>query len=163
MAEHWFCKPVVVGSSPTASFLGVVSRGERDPTAWRRSGVREGASFEESHDKSRLSGTDVEPGQVAERPMASDCKSDGLVPTGVQIPPCPLRNDERRTTHDESPSTLPFVWILHPSYVILLTARGCSSMAEHLPSKQAMGVRFSSPASGPNGSDSPSWAAVAQR
>src|SRR3954463_2727052 len=30
-------------------------------------------------------------GQVAERPMASDCKSDERVSTGVRIPPCPLR------------------------------------------------------------------------
>jgi hypothetical protein len=29
-------------------------------------------------------------GQMAERPMASDCKSDGLSPTGVRIPLCPL-------------------------------------------------------------------------
>src|SRR5438445_9630788 len=35
-------------------------------------------------------------GQMAERPMASDCKSDGLSPTGVRIPLCPLfrRTDE---------------------------------------------------------------------
>src|SRR5207249_325119 len=29
-------------------------------------------------------------GQVAERPMAPDCKSGELSSTGVQIPPCPL-------------------------------------------------------------------------
>jgi len=31
-------------------------------------------------------------GQVAERPMAPDCKSGGLRPTGVRIPPCPFGN-----------------------------------------------------------------------
>ena len=35
-------------------------------------------------------------GQMAEWPMASDCKSDGLSPTGVQIPLCP---DSREIRH----------------------------------------------------------------
>ena len=48
-------------------------------------------------------------GQVAERPMAADCKSAERVSTGVRIPPCPMFNGFRC---------------------------GCSSMVEHLPSKQ---------------------------
>src|SRR5262249_39595562 len=81
-------------------------------------------------------------GQMAERPMASDCKSDGLSPTGVRIPLCPV--------------------IRFPDYRLLNTrvrvelairpfcnhglACGCSSMVELLPSKQVTRVRFPSPA-----------------
>ena len=60
MAEHWFCKPVVVGSSPTASFPA-------------EAGVAPDA---ETND-----------GQVAERPMASDCKSDGFSLRGFESLP----------------------------------------------------------------------------
>src|ERR1700722_16508997 len=49
MVEHRFCKPGVVGSTPTGSL--------------------------------------VECGQVAERPMASDCKSDGLNLRGFESLP----------------------------------------------------------------------------
>ena len=58
-------------------------------------------------------------GQMAERPMASDCKSDGLSPTGVQIPPCPFGKDEGRRMKDEQGEVL---FILPPSAFILSLA-----------------------------------------
>ena len=45
---------------------------------------------ERTHQRKQWSRKKPVQGQVAERPMASDCKSDGHSPTGVQIPPCPL-------------------------------------------------------------------------
>ena len=89
MVEHRFCKPAVVGSSPSASSPATVVR--------------------------------MRNGQVAERPMAPDCKSDGLRPTGVRIPPCPL-DVEPEWRPDEASGRC-----------------GCSSMVEHLPSKQDRG------------------------
>jgi hypothetical protein len=81
-AEHGFCKPAVVGSIPTASFLGGPGRGER--TIPPESGV--GGTR-----RARLGSQDRDSGgQVAERPMAPDCKSGDLRSTQVRILPCPL-------------------------------------------------------------------------
>jgi hypothetical protein len=75
-------------------------------------------------------------GQVAERPMASDCKSDGLSPTGVQIPPCPFLDCR-------------FSIVLAGSRPWNRQAKigcGCSLMVKPQPSKLATWVRFPSPA-----------------
>src|SRR5438552_14062044 len=82
MVEPRFCKPVVVGSTPTASFPGWVSCLNEERVLVRDAKTRDLVRHPETQARKHN-------GQVAERPMASDCKSDGLSPTGVQIPPCP--------------------------------------------------------------------------
>jgi hypothetical protein len=126
MAEHWFCKPDVVGSTPTGSF----PRGKYGVSGLRgRVGTLLQLLTRASVSDTRQQGsvrvvagiyrrmTDY--GQMAERPMAPDCKSGGLS----------LRRFESCSAHYQR-----------------LVSRGCSSMVEHLPSKQTTRVRFPSPA-----------------
>lgn len=72
-------------------------------------------------------------GQMAERPMAPDCKSGGLSPTQVRILLCPIAGV-----------------LIHFLRRVWRTGRvgkrGCSSMVEHRSSKPITRVRFPSPA-----------------
>src|ERR1700732_851785 len=94
MPEHWFCKPEVVGSSPTASFPQVNVLGEvganREPMRVGRTAAETGR-YPQSLWSGRLPDAPLNSdGQMAERPMAPDCKSGGLSPTQVRILLCPL-------------------------------------------------------------------------
>ena len=144
MAEHWFCKPVVVGSSPTASFPRgggrEVSGGASRASHCRRARLR----------GRRRSGTENN-GQVAERPMAPDCKSGGLSPTQVRILLCPVGCDYLRTGGDGKGEGIKATNSCHSclwtfSFYLCPSSRGCSSMVEHRSSKPITRVRFPSPA-----------------
>jgi hypothetical protein len=126
MAEHWFCKPDVVGSTPTGSFprrkwgrLGDAA-GRKQPLNNGRDGRSpdQGGSGKQ-RGVAGMTSRVTEYGQMAERPMAPDCKSGGFS----------LRRFESCSAHSRR-------WL----------TRGCSSMVEHLPSKQTTRVRFPSPA-----------------
>ena len=73
-AELLICNQEVAGSTPAASSAGAAER------PWSVV-IGEGI---------RARGEAATNGQMAERPMASDCKSDGLVPTQVRILLCPF-------------------------------------------------------------------------
>ena len=74
LAEHRFCKPAVVGSSPSASSAGREYWPSGLSSLARRSGAEGSVN-----------------GQMAERPMASDCKSDGATLRRFEILLCPLK------------------------------------------------------------------------
>jgi hypothetical protein len=135
MAEHWFCKPEVVGSNPTASFA---CRNECPDQAKRHAAD----DLKRLLEKERRTGIPVRPftgtwvgylpGQMAERPMAPDCKSGGLSPTQVRILLCPIACVAHKLSGMETK-----LWV---------GKRGCSSMVEHRSSKPITRVRFPSPA-----------------
>ena len=147
MAEHWFCKPEVVGSNPTASFA---CRNECPDQAKRHAADE----LKRLLEKEKRTGIPVRPftgtwvgylpGQMAERPMAPDCKSGGLSPTQVRILLCPLgghfpsAEQVLRATPDAADKRLTCA---NPA-----DFRGCSSMVEHRSSKPSTRVRFPSPA-----------------
>ena len=132
MAELRFCKPAVVGSTPTASSV-----------------------LKPVMAKSLRQGDD---GGVPERPMGPDCKSGGNAFTGsnpvaptrftawmrprgrtacrsclpVLLSNSPVRRQPRKRSEELAPRPV--------------QDRGCSSMVEFQPSKLATWVRFPSPA-----------------
>ena len=127
MAEHWFCKPDVVGSTPTGSFPRR-KRGRWRDAAGRKqppNNGRDGHSPDQGGSgKQRgvagMTSRVTEYGQMAERPMAPDCKSGGLRPTQVRILLCPV-------------------------FATIGSAGVAQWQSACLPSKP-LGVRFSSPA-----------------
>ena len=123
MAEHWFCKPVVVGSTPTASFPATGPAASRGATAGRWPS-----------------------GQWHQTVNLADCVLRGF----ESLPAHSRKDDGRRMNRREGGrrgrrgkakpircgpfGTPPSSFLLHP-----LRGCGCSSMVEHLPSKQVVG------------------------
>src|SRR5438552_3493963 len=89
MVEHRFCKPGVVGSTPTGSLVDdrrckqLVYQGGSPSRGLQVFGKMEPAKGIDPF----LNG---QSGQVAERPMASDCKSDGYNLRGFESLPAQM-------------------------------------------------------------------------
>src|SRR5947209_1419132 len=95
MAELLICNQGVVGSSPTASSAERSQRNKAVRGGGGRSGGRGGCERQRAAQIPILR-DGVDHGQVAERPIAPDCKSGGLRPSQVRILPCPLSNGENK-------------------------------------------------------------------
>jgi hypothetical protein len=136
MAEHWFCKPEVVGSNPTASFA---CRNECPDQAKRHAADDlKNVSQKRKEEPEFRCGRSPEPGLVI-------CL--GRWPSGqwhqtVNLAGLALRRFESCSA--QSPA-----WLINFSGMenkLWVGKRGCSSMVEHRSSKPITRVRFPSPA-----------------
>jgi hypothetical protein len=154
-AELRFCKPRVVSSSLTASSAATRAHppggtGESLPRDWTPAG----------RDAPRTTGSDREHGWIPKRPKGPDCKSGGNAFAGSNpAPPMSLPTDmdrigtrSGRRRSDQEPGPGPPGSLRTRGLremrcgARIGTNRGCNSMVEYLPSKQATWVRFPSPA-----------------
>ena len=135
-AEHRFCKPTVVSSTLTASS--------------DRQGVDRGR--EQSEDDRAIATVPralVRLGWIPKRPKGPDCKSGGTAFAGSNPAP-PIRRGHERAAfaYKHMADAVPACGKGPHAVPQKGRFRGCNSMVEYLPSKQATWVRFPSPALG---------------
>ena len=151
MAEHWFCKPEVVGSSPTASF----------PCGTSPARPRIGGPPPPPLHARPTCGKGRGPANRPGRSPGGASANTGSWPSGqwhqtVNLAGFPYAGSNPALPSSQPPSgrTPRFTNTAMkakehgspPQVAFAFCIRGCSSMVEHRSSKPITGVRFSSPA-----------------